>query len=140
MAATGTVSQLFFFAFEGKIDVYKDLFDAPSTPSNVIMRCGICMLMLIFTDRGRGDRRQIDLLLFIYFLGLLIYLALFQFNTLATRFNMLFRMLEVVLFPMIAIRLRPGKRCFFVIITLLLALATLWVTAQHPDYHYKTDL
>jgi hypothetical protein len=96
--------------------------------------------MLACTDIGRGNRRHIDTLLTVYFLGLLIYLALFQFNLLATRFNMLFRVLEVVLLPLIAARLPMGRRLVFGTTTLALALATLLVTAAEPDYFYSFSL
>lgn len=59
---------------------------------------------------------------------------------LATRFNMLFRVLEVLLLPMIALRMTIGRRLVFVSITLALAFATLWVTAAEPDYFYDYAL
>tara|TARA_B100001105_G_scaffold101383_1_gene81296 strand:+ start:13479 stop:14540 length:1062 start_codon:yes stop_codon:yes gene_type:complete len=140
MAATGLLSRIFFLIFPGTVEVYADLFEATSSVSNIVMRLGLCVLMLVGADAGRGERRHINALLTVYFLGLLIYLALFQFNLLATRFNMLFRVLEVVLFPLIAARLPMGRRLVFAGTTLALALATLLVTAAEPDYFYAFSL
>lgn len=42
-----------------------------------------------------------DKLFVMYLVGFFIYIALFQYNLLATRFNMFFRLLEVILVPMI---------------------------------------
>lgn len=140
LAASELLSRLFFIAFPGAMEVYSEVFDAPSSVSNVLLRLGLCVMMLAYVDLGRGERRPVDALLTVYFLGLIVYLALFQFNMLATRFNMLFRVLEVLLLPMIALRLTIGRRLVFVSITLALAFATLWVTAAEPDYFYDYAL
>lgn len=137
MAVTGTVGRLFFLAFPGAVTIYSELFDEPSTWSNVALRIGLGTWMLLYVDQGKGDRRAIDRLIIVYCLGLLIYLSLFQFNVLATRFNMMFRVLEVVLFPLIAMRLSPSRRIGFVAVTLLVGIASLWAIAQHPDYDYR---
>ena len=140
LAASGLLGRLFFIAFPIAMEIYSEVFDAPSSIGNVVSRLGLCIMMLAFTELGRGHRRAVDALLTVYFLGLIIYLALSQFNMLATRFNMLFRVLEVLLLPMIAQRLTIGRRLVFVGITLALALATLWVAATEPDYFYDYAL
>jgi len=140
LIASGALGRVFFLIFPGLAEVYSELFDATTSVSNMVMRIGVGALMLLYADQGKGDRGAIDKLIIMYCLGLVIYLALFQFNVLATRFNMMFRLLEIVLFPMIAFRLTPGKRLVFVTITLLLAGASLWTVMQSPDYDYQVAL
>ena len=79
-------------------------------------------------------------LLNIYLLGLFVYLGLSEFNVLATRFNMFFRVLEVILIPLVMSRLRGPKFALIYITTTALLFATLWTVANEPDYQYQSIL
>jgi hypothetical protein len=139
-AATNTIGQLFFRFFPELVTVYSEIFVQSSSWSNVLMRLGICGLMLLGLNQGKGPRRSIEQLFIIYCLGLLIYLSLSHFNMLATRFNMMFRVLEIVMFPMIMMRLSREKRLLFATLTIIFAAMLFLTVAQHPDYHYKTNI
>lgn len=139
MAVTGTVGQIFFAFFPGSL-VFQEVFDTSSSSVNLVTRLGLCVLVVSFSKMIRGDKRDIEFLINIYLLGLFIYLSLYQFNMLATRFNMLFRVLEVVIVPLIATRLRADWKAVFSMIILAFSLIALLVIGNQPDYIYNYTL
>lgn len=139
MAITGIIGNIFFAVFPGAI-VFQEVFDTASSPVNLATRFGICVLILTFAKLIRGEKRDIDTLIIIYLLGLFIYLSLYQFNMLATRFNMLFRVLEVAIVPMIALRLKSDWRAVFVAVMMVFASLALFVVSNQPDYTYDYKL
>jgi hypothetical protein len=137
LALSGAAGRLFFAAFPGATEAYSEIFDTASSPASVAIRLGLALLMLSLPPRDPDARKKVDDLLIVYLLGLLVYLALLEFNVLATRFNMLFRVLEVVLLPLIARHQTGWKRTVFVGMTLVMAVASLLSIANDPDYEYQ---
>lgn len=140
LGAAGIASTLFFSIFPAISPAYRDLFDAPTSLPNVITRLFLCALMLSFAPKfnsNSNSNSNIASLLNIYMLGLLIYLLFIQFNMIATRFNMLFRVLEVAIIPMILSTLTGYRRLAFITASTGFALATLYYTCNLPDYAYN---
>jgi hypothetical protein len=136
MAASSLISKLFFMIFPSTILNYTEIFSDKTSFTQILFRFGLCILLIIFTDLGRGFRLHIDALLKIYLFGFFIYLAFYDFNVIATRLNMQFRIIEVVLLPFIAFRLTNAKKFAFICIGLLVSLISLTPIALHDDYDY----
>lgn len=135
----GLGGRLFFAVFEQKAETYAEVFNEGSSLVNVVVRLVLAALLVYGASLARPSRVTRQLLV-LYSLGLFIYLGLSEFNVLATRFNMFFRVLEVILIPMVLSQLR-GPRAFGLHIAftthLLLALLTI---ASAPEYEYQTAL
>ena len=135
----GLGGRIFFAAFDYKIETYSELFSEGNTIANTVFRIMLASI-LVFSARLRPDDRTVCQLLNIYLLGLFIYLGLSEFNVLATRFNMFFRVLEVILIPLVIARLQGPKFALIYITTTALLFATLWTVANEPDYQYQSIL
>ena len=74
-----------------------------------------------------------------YFLGFFIYVYFFELNTFATRINMFFRVLEVILFPIILISTKRLMYKLIVIITFLFLGTYIFISSlsnSDNDYHF----
>jgi len=136
---SGIGSRLFFAVFEFKAETYSELFSASSTLLNATWRL-LLAAMLVLSARNPAAPRALRQLLLIYLVGLFIYLALADFNVLATRFNMFFRALEVILIPWTLACLPRWPRLTLHAVYCGLLAATLLIVAADPDYAYKSVL
>lgn len=134
---TGLGGRIFFAAFDYKLETYSELFSDGNAISSTAFRIALASI-LVFSARLRSGDRTVLQLLNIYLLGLFVYLGFAEFNVLATRFNMFFRVLEVILIPLVIARLRGPKFALVYVTTIALLLATLWTVANEPDYQYKS--
>jgi hypothetical protein len=74
-----------------------------------------------------------------YFLGFFIYVYFFELNTFATRINMFFRVLEVILFPIILISTKRLMNKVIVYITFLFLGTYIFISSlsnSDNDYHF----
>lgn len=135
----GLGGRLFFTLFEYKAETYSEVFNEGSSVANVAVRLMLAGLLIYGASLAPPSRLMRQLLV-LYSLGLFIYLSLLEFNVLATRFNMSYRVLEVILVPMVLERLR-GTRNFALhgAFTALMLLALVSV-ASSPDYDYQSSL
>lgn len=135
----GLGGRLFFMLFEYKAETYTELFNEGSSLSNIGVRLVLAGL-LVYGASVSQPSRLVRQLLVMYSLGLFLYLALSEFNVLATRFNMFFRVLEVILIPMLLAQMR-GVRTFALhgafCALMLIALVTV---ASSPDYEYQSTI
>lgn len=135
----GLGGSVFFAAFDYKLETYSELFSEGNAISSTVFRIALASI-LVFSARMQPGDRTVRQLLNIYLLGLFVYLGLFDFNVLATRFNMFFRSLEVVLIPLVIARLTGPKFALVYVTTTALLLASLWAVANDPDYQYQSVL
>lgn len=99
----------------------------------------VIAIFFIFVSYKVVKTRSFKKIVAIYLLGLFIYIALADANMMATRFNMFFRVLEVVLFSMILYQSRYlANRILFFLFTFAIAIATLYVNISNPDNSYNT--
>jgi len=133
----GLGSKIFFSVFEYKLETYTEIFSEGTSIANIGFRVVLASI-LVFSARLSPDNRAIRQLLNIYLLGLFFYLGLSGFNVLATRFNMFFRVLEVILIPLVVSRQRGPKMVLVYLVTTALLLASLWTVANEPDYQYQS--
>ncbi len=136
---TGLGGTIFFGAFDYKLETYTELFSEGNAISNTIFRIALASLLVLSSHSRPGDQ-TVRHILNIYLLGLFFYLGLFEFSVLATRFNMFFRVLEVVLIPLVISRMRGPKSVLVYVTTIALLLASLWTVAKEPDYQYQSIL
>lgn len=134
---SGVVSNLVFKLFPSK-QIYHDVFDEGTSFFQLVSRLVLAGTLVLFAEQTRRRVEEIRDLLIVYLFGLAIYLVLSDFNVLATRFNMFFRVLEIICIPMIYRELRGGRRWLFAALTFGIAFATLLATAFLPDYEYQT--
>lgn len=135
----GLGGRLFFTLFEQKAETYSELFNEGSSAVNVAVRLFLAGL-LVYGASLAPPSRLLRQLLILYSLGLFIYLALSEFNVLATRFNMFYRMLEVILIPMLLDRLRGAQNFLLHAVFTTLMLLALVTIASSPDYDYQSPL
>lgn len=135
----GLGGRIFFTLFEQKAETYSELFNEGSSAVNISVRLVLAAL-LVHGASLIPPSRLVRQLLIIYSLGLFLYLALSEFNVLATRFNMFYRVLEVILIPMVLVRLRGAyKFAMHATLTTLMLLALVMI-ASSPDYEYQSTL
>lgn len=135
----GLGGKLFFTLFEYKAETYAELFNEGNSLTNVAVRLVLAGL-LVFGASRVPPSRLLRQLLVLYSLGLFIYLSLSEFNMLATRFNMFFRALEVILIPMILERLRGTRNIALNLSFSALMLLALIAVGSSSDYDYQSTL
>lgn len=79
--------------------VYIDLFTETTSMFQIITR--IILVIILFYFGSKINNPIYGKTFTIYLLGFFIYISLLEHNLLATRFNMFFRILEIILVPMI---------------------------------------
>ena len=87
------------FNYLGVSEVYTELFTESTSVFQIITRTLLIGLLFYFGIKLNSP--IYNKLLMLYMLGFFIYIALFDHNLLATRFNMFFRLLEVIMVPML---------------------------------------
>lgn len=82
-------------------DVYNDSFDQSTSSFQILMRTVFVVFLMYFSIINENKDKRILHLFNVYWFGYLLYLIFLDNNMISTRFNMYFRVLEVVLVPMI---------------------------------------
>ncbi|MCW5569358.1 MAG: EpsG family protein, partial [Dokdonella sp.] len=136
---SGLGSRLFFSIFEYKLETYSELFSERTSLPNVLWRLLLASMLLV-SARATPASHALRQLLLIYLVGFFIYLALADFNMLATRFNMFFRVLEVILIPWTLAGLPRWPRLSMHALYCGLLVAALLIVAMDPDYAYHSIL
>lgn len=102
-----------------KLNVFNQNFSESVNIINIAQRVIILLLMILFYDKIFIGKKQ-NRLFKIYFLGFVLY-SMFSFQIVfATRINMFFRILEILIFPLILQRSKdiPTKLFFFIIFSI----------------------
>lgn len=79
--------------------VYVEIFTYSTSAFQIITRTLLLFMLFYFGNKIKNP--TFDKIFIMYLTGFFIYVALFQYNLLATRFNMFFRLLEIIMVPMI---------------------------------------
>lgn len=127
----------FLFNFLGVNSVvYRDLFDSNTSLFQLLTRSILIVVILYFGHKVDDD--VFKKLLIIYLTGYFIYIALFDLNMLATRFNMFFRVLEIILIPILLNNCKnKATKLALLIIFLIPCIYSFYMTIKVPDNYYK---
>ena len=105
--------------------------------SSIVFRLMIVFLM-IFPLKIYQSSRLAKLLFNFYLYGMLFYFALFDVGMMATRFNMFFRVIEVILVPLIIYHMRYfSNKAFSSIVFVALFIVLFYSTVQVDVNVYK---
>lgn len=96
------------------------------------------LLLLAFFYFYRQGSETYKKLFMMYLLGFFIYVGLAEYNMLATRFNMFFRILEILMLPLLLVNFIQIKQRIFCLILFLIPYGySFYTSAIHPDNWYK---
>lgn len=116
--------------------VYSELFDTNTSLFQLLTR-SILVIVILYFGRKVEDNVYKKILI-IYLTGFFIYIALFDLNMLATRFNMFFRVLEIILIPILLYKCKNKvTKLALLIIFLIPSIYSFYVTITVPDNYYK---
>lgn len=90
---------LFTYVDSSKEDSFTEKFSSSTGITQYLYRLLIVGILFYFVNRTKD--LNLKKLFLIYILGFFVYISLSENNLLAARFNMFFRILEVVIFPML---------------------------------------
>lgn len=116
-------------------DVYSKTYNESTSLIQYLYRIIFLVLMGFFVFKIEND--FLKKIFVIYFWGFMIFISISDNNVIATRFNMFFRVLEVVLFPMIAEGInKNSSRLIYFIIIFVLAFIVYYQTSFLPENLY----
>lgn len=131
----GVINYLFFNVLGGS-QVYITKFTESTSLFQLASRAGLVVLFYLFSRQGSVLYQKIFVM---YLLGFFIYLSLADYNILATRFNLFFRVLEVLLLPLLLLSISDVKKRMAVFGLFLVPFGYAFYTAAiHMDntYHF----
>lgn len=135
---SGIVTFLFDLIFAGKYSrwILKDGEPLPLSQIGIRYLVAITLVLIAhFLIKSDYLRRILN----IYLLGLVFYIVFMDTGTYATRFNLFFRILEIVLFPLIINYTRfVGNRIIFFCISLILGLYIFSINIGGSSNQYNT--
>lgn len=114
----------------------------PISNFQVITRLMIAIICLIFNSIGKKDDFS-NRLISVYIGGLFIYFAFKEYSMFATRINMFFRILEVLLFPYLVSRLkRPSNKILLLSVIIIITMYSFIIDISNPvnSYHLANML
>jgi hypothetical protein len=118
----GLISLLFSMFFPSKVEFFTESWGAVSL-SSLAYRYLVVLLMFSLYVQYKSIKVA-DLLIIIYLFGLIFYTGLSTSDMLAARFNMFFRVLEVIILPLYIsnIPTRVNRYCYFALTIILMSL------------------
>lgn len=116
-------------------DVYTGIYNEETSITQYVYRLILIFLIAFFTFRQ--DNLFLKKIFIVYFFGFFIYLVLSENNMLATRFNMFFRVLEVIIFPLILSSINVISRLFVFILLSILFFFVYYTTSIFPENIYQ---
>ena len=122
-----------FSSFGVDISRWLELWDSIDAISIFIR---LIVLMLLVFPKPMNLRNNTEMILFnIYFYGVFLYISLGSVGMMATRFNMFFRILEIVIIPYLFKGSRFLTNKFFLLIVFLIyAFSAYYMIVSNPDY------
>ncbi|MCU4323685.1 EpsG family protein [Acinetobacter schindleri] len=116
-------------------DVYSRTYSESTSIVQYLYRMIFLVLMGFFIFKIEND--FIKKIFLIYFFGFMIFISLSANNMIATRFNMFFRILEVVLFPVVIESINNKfSRIIYFIVVLIIAFSVFYQTSFLPENLY----
>lgn len=129
---------LFSIILPYKVDTYFELFSEPTSFFQLFTRFALLLFFVFFLKYFKKYSFYYSLV-YIYTFGFFLYFSFFDLNMLATRINMFFRILEIVMIPIILYR---SKNLFtkisIIIIYLPIGIYSYFVNINNIDNIYKT--
>jgi len=122
---------------------YLESLDKTTSVFQILTRIFVLLVLLFFHHLivSKTDNKIIFInFLKVYLIGLFIYLYFLDLNTFATRINMFFRILEIILFPIILVSSKNNSNKTFIFsIVLILGIFIYISTLSNPDniYHFN---
>ncbi|HIF9411583.1 TPA: EpsG family protein [Photobacterium damselae] len=120
----------------GKIILYQTAWGELNL-SSVIFR--FVLFVIVFFGVLNNKRNEYLLkLYYLYLVGLALYITFFNVGMLATRFNMFFRIIEILIFSMMINNLRGRiNRILIIAVVFILSVSQLYINVINPDNYYK---
>jgi hypothetical protein len=129
---------IFSTLFPGMVKVYIEILSEPTSLFQMITRFIIVSVLFYFYKKSPNNLFYRNVFL-VYLIGFLLYIGFSDFNMLATRINMFFRLTEILLFSNI---IMYSKNLFTKNIIFLMIVAiysySYFTLVNHPDFYYQT--
>ncbi|WP_155283972.1 EpsG family protein [Capnocytophaga felis] len=124
----------------GVSNVYMTLFSESTSMFQITTRVLLSFVLYYF---GKMIKNPVfDKLFIMYLVGFFIYISLFQYNLLATRFNMFFRLLEIILVPMLLEKTKNVETRLTLLFIFLIPSTYSFYTfllVEENKYHYELN-
>lgn len=119
--------------------VYAAKFFEPLILQNILQRFLILIPILYFYPQ-LSDNNTIETLFPIYYWGTIIYLLLGFWRLFATRINMFFRIIELIIIPILYEKVHGKKQKIFILVIIMgwCFVVLSWVYAKGAYYPFKT--
>jgi hypothetical protein len=104
---------------------------------SLLLRLIIIFCLLFFRYSSLQKSKALDNLLIIYITGFCLYLIFYDAAMLAARFNMFFRVLEIVIYPCLLVFLRKREKILFFLFVISVCSAQLYIAASNPDNYWE---
>jgi hypothetical protein len=137
---TGFVIKIMPGFIESRIFSYMQNFDAEVDNIGLLQRVVILVPFLLYYPKLSSTNKSFEFLFKLYYLGFIFY-SIFSFQDMfATRINMLFRVLEVILFPyLLTININKYEKALIFVVTIVWGGVILLTELNHPwNYPFVT--
>ncbi|NBI43133.1 hypothetical protein GVX76_06465 [[Haemophilus] felis] len=115
--------------------VYVQKFTESTSLFKLATRTLLLLAFFYFYQRGSEAYKKVFTM---YLLGFFIYVGLAEYNVLATRFNMFFRVLEVIMLPLLLANITQLKQRVLCLLLFLIPYGySFYTSAMHPDNWYQ---
>lgn len=124
----------------GVSTVYITLFSESTSMFQITTR--VLLLFVLYYFREMIKNPILDKLFIMYLVGFFIYISLFQYNLLATRFNMFFRLLEIILVPILLEKTKNIETRLALLFIFLIPSTYSFYTfllVEENKYHYELN-
>ena len=124
--------------FHGKFSFFEEQWGGTSF-FQLLTRTLITLIFVFFIEKSKSS--YLNKIIYIYLFGFFIYLILLDSNMMATRFNMFFRILEIIIFPMIIHKQKEIiNKIILLIILFIISFYIFHQNISNPDNLYQTIL
>jgi hypothetical protein len=129
---------LFSNIFPNMAYTYMEIFSDSTSYFQIVTRIVITLILFYFYKQFKNNDFYKNIFL-IYLFGLLLYIGFSEFNILATRINMFFRITEILLFANILMYTKNlfTKNILFGLMVIIYTYS-FYVIINNPYYEYKT--
>jgi hypothetical protein len=140
------LSLQFVFVKLGFNMYYLEGLDKTTTIFQILTRIIILFVLFIFNHifvQGTSKKQIFNNLLKVYTTGFFFYIYFLELNTFATRINMFFRLLEIILFPIILLSTNKiSNKLFILFIMFFLGLYIFISSLSNTDniYHFNISI
>jgi len=129
---------IFSILFPDMVHVYTEVFSEKTSLFQLMTRFLIVTLLFYFYQKMPHNKFYKNVFL-LYLIGFLLYIGFADFNMLATRINMFFRITEIILFANVVMYTKNifSKNLIFLIIVIIYSYSY-FILISNPDFFYKS--